>query len=507
MSQRADETRAAGRGLISITGAKLWFIVTSYAVQLLLPRLLGSAESFGLYASAMSMVSILNNVLIAATVQSVSKMVSEAEDRAPAVLRQGLGLQLVVGGVLASSLFMLSGPLAGDVVLDPALAPLLRIASIVVLCYALYAALVGSLNGRRLFQKQAGLDATFSTLRTTGILVAAGLGFGAVGAISGFAAAAAVILLVAFFAVGPGRSGHAVAIERWLVFMAPLWLYQALLNGVLQIDIVVLKRTIAELAMAAGTAPVAAAELASTHAGYYRAAQTFAFVPYQLILSMTFIVFPTVSRATTTGDIEQTRATIRGAMRFSLLVLVAISAPIAGAADGIMRVAYPDEYLAGAPALGVLVFGMLAFALFVIAATVLSGAGRPGLAAAIAGVALALVVAGNRVLVMMVGLDGDTLGAAAIGTTIGTTVALVAVAAIVYRAFGAFLPLGSAIKTALAGAGAFAAAHFVPHQTALTALLSLASGFAAFVVILLVLREVRDADLQVVRRVLGRKRS
>ena len=38
------------------------------------------------------------------------------------------------------------------------------------LCYALYAALVGSLNGRRMFLHQAGLDITFSTVRTFGIL-------------------------------------------------------------------------------------------------------------------------------------------------------------------------------------------------------------------------------------------------------------------------------------------------------------------------------------------------
>ncbi len=47
------------------------------------------------------------------------------------------------------------------------------------LCYALYAALVGSLNGRRMFMHQAGLDMTFSTVRTIGIVGAAALGYGA----------------------------------------------------------------------------------------------------------------------------------------------------------------------------------------------------------------------------------------------------------------------------------------------------------------------------------------
>lgn len=35
--------------------------------------------------------------------------------------------------------------------------------------------------------------------------------------------------------------------------------------------------------------------------GVYKAAQTFAFLPYQLLLSVTFVVFPIVNRATLEG--------------------------------------------------------------------------------------------------------------------------------------------------------------------------------------------------------------
>ena len=72
-----SEGTGSGRGLVFITGAKLYFIATGFLVQLGLPRLLGSPEVFGQYSLAMSIVSVINNVLIAATVQSVSKRVSE----------------------------------------------------------------------------------------------------------------------------------------------------------------------------------------------------------------------------------------------------------------------------------------------------------------------------------------------------------------------------------------------------------------------------------------------
>ena len=75
----------------SITAAKVYFILTGYTVQLALPRLLGSPETFGLYSAAMSVVSILNNVLIVATIQTVSKHVSEDPRRAP--VRSGRGFR------------------------------------------------------------------------------------------------------------------------------------------------------------------------------------------------------------------------------------------------------------------------------------------------------------------------------------------------------------------------------------------------------------------------------
>src|SRR5262249_11190407 len=103
----------------------------------------------------MNLVSILNNVLIAATVQTVSKFVSEEPASAQRTLRQALKLQWGIGLFLSGSLLFSAPVIAKDVLLDRELGPLLRICSVVVLCYAIYAVQVGSLNGRALFAKQA----------------------------------------------------------------------------------------------------------------------------------------------------------------------------------------------------------------------------------------------------------------------------------------------------------------------------------------------------------------
>lgn len=497
--------RNAGRGLVWIAGAKLYFIASGYAVQLLLPRLLGSPETFGLFSTALSQVSILNNVLIAATVQAVSRQVSRDLPRAEQSLRQALWLQLLLGGALASLLALGAPWLAGTILLDAKLGVLLRIAAITVFCYALYAALIGALNGKQLFHVQARLDATYTTSRMVGMLGAAALGFGVAGAVFGLASAALLVLIVATFVVGVGSAGRAHDWRSWLSFMAPLWLYQLCINLALQVDLSVLKGTVAALALDAGMNQAAAADAASRMAGFYRAAQTFAFVPYQLILSVTFVVFPMVSQAQSAGDHESSRRYVQNALRFSLLVLLAIAAPVSGAAGGVMRLAYPAAYLSGSGALALLAPGMVCFALFVIGATILSGSGRPQLSAVIAIGTVAVVMLCNWLFVRSAGLGPQTLEAAAAGTALGMACALVAMAVAIYSCFGTFIPWRSCARMLLAAAAAWWIAHILPAHSALSSLCALAAGALGFAVSVCLFGEINADDVGRVRALLHRR--
>ena len=103
------------------------------------------------------------------------------------------------------------------------------------------------------FALQAKFDMTYTTLRSVSMLLAAGLGLGAVGAFAGFAAAAVSVLAVGLFVIGAGeRSSERSPLRVWIALMAPLWLYQLCLNLILQIDSRCSSATVAELALAAG---------------------------------------------------------------------------------------------------------------------------------------------------------------------------------------------------------------------------------------------------------------
>jgi len=500
---KEDETRKAGRGLLWVTGGKIFFIVTAYSVALALPRVFGSEEVFGQFSVAFGAAAILNAVLISSTLQTVSKLVSEDEAKAPQTLRSVLLLQVGIGSSLAGLLVFSAPWLAEHLFLDEAFTPLIRVAAVVVFAYAVYAALVGYLNGHRRFARQAQLDMTFSVLRTTGLIGGAALGIGAIGALGGFATAASTILLIALGIVGVGKSGGTAIWKRIIGFYAPIVVYQAALNGSMQLDLQVLHFVATGMATDAGAEdPVG---LANGLSGIYRAAQTFAFVPYQLILSVTFVIFPYVSKATTIGDDGATQRYISNALRFSLLVLLSIATPIGGAAEGVIGIVYPDAYLAGAGALEILVFGQVAFALFVICATIIASSGRPRIAAGAAIGGLTVVLVATHQLIGVFGIDGsDALVGTAIGTTIGTSVALTIIGTIVYRTFGTFIPPWSLLRGVLAGGAGFGVARVLPHDGALVSLGALIAGFAAYGAVLVITGELGKTELAALKRVIRR---
>lgn len=154
--------RDGARGAAFITLAKLWFMATGFLQPLVLTRLLGT-DGYGLYALALSAISIVNNVVVTGSIQSMSRAVIQGGARA---LRRGLLLHAALGVTLGGALALGADALGAGLLHDSRLPGLLRIGAIVVADYSVYAALVGAFNGRHRFATQAGLDITFSTMRT-----------------------------------------------------------------------------------------------------------------------------------------------------------------------------------------------------------------------------------------------------------------------------------------------------------------------------------------------------
>lgn len=441
----------AGRGLLFITGAKLWFMLMGYVVQFALPRALGSPAKFGIWVLVLAVVSPVNNVTVTATIRDVSKFASESDGRAGAVTRAALKLQALIGGG-AALLLVLLAPAIAWFERDSSLVPDLRLSAGIVLAYSLYAVFVGAANGARHFHKQAGLDMTFATLRTV-LVVGAAMAFRtAFAAIGGFVTAAVIILFISMVWVGFGeKPDRPFPIRTLARYFGGVAAYLLIVNLLMFVDGLLLKRLVAEHAAHLGA--LQAAIVANAQEGFYGAVQAVARIPYQLILAVTFVIFPLVSKSTFDDDRAKTRGYVQATMRYSLLVAVLFAVCLGARPDAVLRLFYKPEYAVGAVALGPLLLGYVCFSLFGISGTIINGAGRTLAPFIVGSITLATAIVSTWAAIAFALSSGrDPLLWAALATMASMAIGVVLFGLYIRATFGAFVGPLSIARTALAAA-------------------------------------------------------
>jgi stage V sporulation protein B len=497
--------RRAGIGGVAVLGAKVFFILSGFVQNALLPRFIGRG-AYGALALVLAPANIVNNVVVAGSTQSASRAVAGApgnEDAAQrAAMRVHVPLAIAAGLLFAGAAW----PIARFEHAPYIAAPLVAM-SAVVLFYGLYAPLVGILNGRGLFVRQAMLDAIFATMRTAGLL---GVGWlflhtgrsGALGSTIGFAIAALAIATIASVMVRTKTRPTAEGVlsgARYFAVLVPLAVAQFFTNALMQIDIMLLGRYLHE----GGPAGEADEWVAA-----YRACQLFAFLPYQLLLSLTQILFPMLARAKAEGDADGVRTYVARGARLGAIAGGMMVAVVAGMPETSIRFAYDADTAArGASALRILALGQGAFAMLGIGCTVLSSLGRERVSATLTAVAAAGAAGACAIVVPMRGFGEAQLQTTALCMAVMLAIALSACAVIVSRVAGSFVPLATAARVIVALAIAVAIGTRVPAVSRVLAPvvgIALASAYGA---ILVVTGEIRAADLRWIRGALSRARS
>ena len=177
---------------------------------------------------------------------------------------------------------------------------------------------------------------------------------------------------------------------------------QLFVNLLMQADIFMLGRWVSLAANAAHDAGGAVgpsgaildpAKAANEWLAVYRACQLFAFLPYQLLFSVTQVLFPMLAKAKSEeGDPRVAELVARGS-RIGAVVCGLMVAVIVAMPQPLIRLAYDaDIARAGAPVLRVLVLGQAAFAMFGLVTTILVSLGRERAAMALTALALGLLV-------------------------------------------------------------------------------------------------------------------
>ncbi len=530
-----DRARTAGRGGLAVLGAKVFFIATGLLQQALLPRAIGLAD-YGALSRVLAVSNVFNNVVVSSSTQGVSRTVAAAGTAEREALRATLRVHVIIA-LIAAGVLGIASPLVAFFEHAPdVLAPLLVMTGVLVI-YSVYAPLVGYLNGRGMFTRQAALDVVAATLRTTALLgvgwlfatrggaIAASFGTspGVLGATIGAVVASLGVFLLALRWTGTGtktlgtRPIGVPDARGYIALILPVMIAQVFTNGLMQADIILLGRylslsasslvAVASGAPAAPAAPtLSPAQAANEWVAVYRACQLFAFLPYQMLFSVTQVLFPMVARAKAEDGGARVAELVRrgsriGAIVCGMLVVVVLAMP-----GSLIKFAYgPEIAMRGIATLRVLALGQAAFAILGLSTTVLVSLGRERAAMAITAVALALLVGTCAIVIPLAPFGEKQLLATAGATTLALLSALVVGVLTVRKIAGAFVPLKTALRVGLCVGGAFALGGVMPMFSKMLTPIVATGVVIAYLVALVVTGELGKDDLALVASIAARR--
>lgn len=511
-----DQTQKAGRGGLALAGGKVFFLVAGLLQQILLKSILGLG-GYGALSTAQSVASICYNPLVQAGIQGVSRETAGlSEDAHASVFRRLLSFHAIVAAVGAGAFFAAADDLSSWLG-APHVASAVRILSAILFVYGLYAPMIGYLNGRRRFLAQAGLDVFAASLRTIGLVAGAywassrlvgvndpaeAAGVQVSGTVTGFALAGIVILLVATRFTGLGsRGGKRPSTKSYSFLIGYILLGQVLLNVLFQADALLLRKFASSAALTAGL-DVAAAD---PYVGAYRATQLFCFLPFQLLTSLTFVLFPLLASARSGGQQHEVAALVSRGLRLALLVAGLIVTVIIAVPAGLLALVFGAEASQlGAASMRVLAVGMGFFALLGVMTSALNSLGHEVRSLLIVLAAVLLVGTLGIGFAQGAGLSELLLMRIATATSLALFAATVGAAWVLHSVSQAHMPLFSLLRTGAAmAASSWLVSRFVGQGVVMTLLGALAAG-ALFCSLLVLTKELTREDWLRLRKILGR---
>jgi stage V sporulation protein B len=502
-----DTATTAGRGGLAVAVAKMYFMLIGLLQQVLLTRVLGTA-GYGALSTALSISALVYNPIVTTSIQGVSRTVASADEaERPSATRRVLMMHAKIALPLALVFAVFAGPIV-RLVHAPHLVTPVRILAAVLLFYGLYAPLVGVMNGRRRFVWQASFDMAFATIKTVlmiggAVALSRASNQGVVGASGGFAVAAAVIFFAALCLTGLGQAGQKGPTWRqYLAFLGPVFAGQILLNLLQQADLNILRYFAAGAAMREHLSPMEADPLV----GAYRATQLFCFLPYQLLLSITFVLFPLLSRAHRDQNMADVKLFVMTGVRLAVIIAGVMVSVISGLAGPLLRLLFQSDVAVYATtAMQLLAIGFGAFAIFGILTTVLVSLKSELASAIITGVAFLLVGVTGSLLLRNQHFGPHLLLRTAIATSTGLVIATLVASYFVQRIAGGVVPMLTLVRVVLIAAATVLVGRFWTPDGKLMTVVAAAALAAMNLLLLLLTRELTRRDLGHVLAVFGKR--
>ena len=382
-----------GKGTLHQMIARVAFILSGYAMNIVMVYLLGSPAAYGLLGTMVNVTNIARALLTAGLPQAASKFIAgKNDDMTYPILRTSMKLQwLVAAGVVV--IFCLGAPLWAALLNDSTLVPYFWVAAPLIPLMGAFQVLQSYFNGTHRFVTQSWLNILYSVTRVIFAIALVLLGTAVYGVLIGFTLSLAVSVAVSWHYVRP-RSGTANPESRALLaFAAPLMVVAISQAILVNLDVLQIKAYFPE----------------SDDVGFYSGMASLSRTAYFLFTAFSITLLPVVTSALRNhGRDKAGRAVVRSTTFFVIAALPVV-AIVAAVPSELLDFVFPTAYTAAASAL---VWATVAQTLLAIGASftaAITASGRPYVAMAAWLVCIPVQLVAGALLIPAGGMTGTAI--------------------------------------------------------------------------------------------------
>jgi O-antigen/teichoic acid export membrane protein len=424
----ANQRAAHGTLFLAVGRACSYFL--AYIATTILARILGPAD-YGFYGIIMSVLVWVEQIGRHSFSLAAAKMIPEQENDSVAIEQTAFFLNLILFFMLFGAL-LVTAPFLAELLQVPEGAGLFRIAALDLPIFGAYVLCLGVLQGRRDFAGMGIAESLYAAAKLVGVVLLVGLWLSVPGALIINIVASAAGLLFVICRVSIKITLPRNGLSAPLSYLAlPIALFTAVhqITGVL--DLWFLK--IFDSAADARTV------------GFYVAARNMAKVPSFVLVSVSHVLLPSLSRALATKDVHLSQHYVQQAVRFLWLFILPVTLLIALTAESLTTLLFSEIYLEGARYLRILVISAAALAFGALFVSALNARGEAWLSGAVASLLLPVALLLNVFIIPRYGAFG-----AAWSSTITALLGALVFGVLVYKRFGSLFRLQTLLRTVIA---------------------------------------------------------
>ena len=464
-----------GKGILYLTSSRMVFAFSGFILHIGLARILG-VEEYGIYGVIMALMGIVYILYQPGIYTAVAKFTSEHIEIADPILTTGLRIQTCLTVFSASAIF-LCAPVVAQLLKDPSLTPYIRMASIITIPMGLNTIYLGSLNGAKLFGKQAFAVIAHSVIKIFIVFAILLLGFKVKGVIFGLIITTIIAAFIARHFCQYEKRDEVFETKKILTFAVSVLVYVFCISSITNLDLLFVKSLLKN----------------NIETGLYTSAANVAKVPFMLFSSFSTVLLPSVSHAISINNMELFKKYIHQTLRYMLLGLVPLIFLLSSSAKEVIEILYSENFSGAIVPFSILVFGISFSVTLGVLSTVVIGSGSPRVAMTFALILLPLDIALNLFLIPRYGLVG-----AASATTLTFLGGCVMLGFYILTRFKTLMNFSSFLKILFASVIIYILSLNYPFH-GLWILLQYTLLFILYAFILVILKEIGKEDIKIFR--------